>query len=415
MNFITLKSFTSVTKNESVKGNSIPEKSERSYNIKVNKNSIIGSYSNDINLIELNKCILDIIDTTTNESLINWKQIKTEEEYKVSQAQFKVERANSLNLIKEADAKIIECSSDSPKNNYMKEISDVLENYKRLGPIKKYVTFGKNINYNNIEENYDKMIYRLSIIEEFLDISKKYVNINICKTISEKGCSSCGYDLSDVRSYGYENVICPVCAVESIELIKFKNTSENVNKKSPTQYEGRDNFKKGLAKYQGKSKNPKIPPNLVESLDRYFKERDLPTRFDIQNNPKLLEKTNKDLMMRALKFLGFTSSYKDINLICHLYWGWKLINLDSLETKIMNYYDQINEVYETIKGDRHSSLNVQYELWWILTLVEHQCKPSDFKMPKTQEIFEYHEKKREEISKILGWEYKPLNINLLSM
>jgi len=116
-------------------------------------------------------------------------------------------------------------------------------------------------------------------------------------------------------------------------------------------------------------------------------------------------------MYLALKNIGMSKLYKDINLICHVYWGWDLIDLEDIEEEILERYDQIYEILE--KGERSSSLNTQYVLWWILDSMDFECDVSDFKIPKTPEIFEYYEKTRESISEKLGWKYVSLKIECI--
>ena len=416
LSFITLKSFINIPIKNDTPSTSYTRKvehQEKNYDIKVNKDSIFGSYHNDLNLIELNSCILTILDNTRKESLESLQRIKIEEEFKVKQPQFKIDRENSLKIIRDATEKISIYTDNRFKKKYIDETTPILDQYSKIGSIKKYVTFGKNIDYNDIDESIDKKLHRLGLIEDFLNIARKYLTISIYKKIIVKGCQVCGYDISKIpTSSDDELVVCPSCNVEITQLTKYKNSNESsFGKKLGGIYEGRVNFQKELSRYQGKLKNSKIPSNFNELLDTYFKQRGYPIGSEIKQNSELMNITNKDLMYKALKMVGLSSLYKDINLVCHLYWGWELVNLELLESKIMEKYDQINTVFESLKDNRSSAMNTQYELWWILSMIEYPCKPNEFKIPKTPEIFEYHEKKRAEICKILDWEYIPLTLN----
>jgi len=419
LGFLTLKSFT----DSSIKKENI-DKSEtvihdhknkiNNYEISVENNLISGTYINDLNLIELNECILRLLDKQKKTEIERYSKIKMEEEFKIQRSQFKNERLASLLLIKDTMTNLEKYNSDKPKKDYITEITPILNEYTKIGVIKKYVTFGKNLQLNSIDESIEKKINRLSIIEQFLIVSNKYASINISKKIVINGCITCGHDISDIESND-DDIICPNCNTEIVQLTKYKPSTENSssNKKNNTNYEGRINFMKELSRVQGKLKNSKIPTNIVELLDKYFVEHNFPTGTQIKQSPSSLTRTNKDLMRTALKSLNLSKLYKDINLICNIYWGWELIDLEYLESKIMEKYDTINEVFEKIKNERTSALNTQYELWWILNLLEYPCKSSDFKIPKTPEIFEYHENKRKEICKMLDWEFVPFNLNML--
>lgn len=414
LSFITLKSFNISPikpENKTISKQELPDKT---YEIKIVRDSISGYYQNDLNLIELNACILEILESCKKEELVSLNKIKLEEEFKISKPQYRIDRADSLRLIEETREKIEMHTNNQIIQDYKRETKKLLDEYNKIGSLKKYITFGRDTNINVSEESTDKKIHRLSLIEDFLETSKKYININIYRKMVIKGCSSCGYDISNLINLDLEEneaPFCPSCNIEITQLVKYKSSSEGSMRKSGGSYEGRINFQKELSRYQGKLKNNKVPSNLDFILDTYFKQRDYPIGETIRQNPELLKKTSKDLMYKALKTVGLSNLYKDVNLVCHLYWGWSLINLESLESKIMKYYDQINEVFEQFKDDRSSSLNTQYELWWILTLSGYPCEPKEFKMPKTPEIFEYHEKKRAEICRRLGWEYSALSLN----
>jgi len=381
---------------------------EKNFEICVNTDSITGSYTNDLNILELNECVLKIIEYVKKKKLIELEKIKNDETYKISGKQYAIERNHSIELLKSIDKDITAYEQNIKKTEYISKASSILNEYKIVGTLKKYVTFGKGEDDNTVED-VNKKINRLSLIEKYLDVTKKYVDINIYRKSTIKGCTLCGYDISEIESVENENIICPSCNIEITDIVRFKNETNNNIKRATSNYEGRLNFINELHRFQGRPIKSKIPNNLTELLDTHFIKKGFPICNVIKNNPKLLKETSKDLMSVALKAIGLSSLYKDINLICNLYWGYDLVNLENLESQIMEKYDSIDKVLEDIRDDRSSSLNTKYELWWILSLLDYQCVVSDFKIPKTPEIFQYHEKKREQICKILNWKYVPLN------
>lgn len=409
MDLITLKSFGVIPTKKKVISQSVNEKN---YDVIVEKDRIVGHYTNDLNLVELHNCVLKIMDTQKKEKLEKYQKLKLEEEYKISKPQYPIERKESLNIIQKIKSKTDDYTNDTKKKEYITRASPIINEYVNLGPLKIYVMLGKNMNVQN-EEQLDNRLYRFTLIEKYLDIASNYVNINIYKKSLIKGCISCGYNVTSSNVSDNGNIICPNCNIEITQLSDGYGSSENgsSSKKGQINYEGRTNFYKELSRHQGKLKSSKVPNNLTDLLDEYFKMKNFPLGIEIKNNPDLLKLTSKELMYKVLKYLGFSKLYKDINLICHLYWGWKLVNIEELETQIMEKYDIIHKVYEEIKDNRTSSLNTQYELWWILDMMNYPCSPSDFKIPKTLEIFDYHEKKREQICKRLGWPFEPLNFN----
>lgn len=411
LGLITLKSFSKIseTKKSDIKNTNV----EKSYNVSIGKDSICGSYNSDLNLIELNECIIKMIETKSNEKLSHYKKIKEEEEYNIKKPQSKVERGKSLKLIHQSIENMKECDEQFLMKRYQSEIKAVLDDYTRIGVLKQHVTFGSKIRFNQQGESIDKRMVRFSIIKEFINIASRYVQLNIYNNITINNCS-CGYNLSSIELVNVDGdmMTCPNCNTEFMGFGDNSSSLDNPssNKKKNNNYDGKINFSKELARLQGRTKNTKFPPNLMDLLDEYFTKNNNPVGFDVRNDVNLLRKTSRDMMNAALKSLGLPKLYKDVNLICHLYWGWELINLEALEGKIMDVYDQIYTVFDKIKNDRSSSLNTQYTLWWILNVVGCNHPTSSFKLPKTPSILEYHEKKREEICLELGWSFSPINI-----
>lgn len=405
-----------VTANKSFKKNN--ENDGPSNEITINKDSISGYYRTDINLHELNDFIIKIINNRTNDDIIHFENIKTAEIFKIKSSQSKNEREASVRNINNANHEILQCKNNINKIKYMTSVNSILDEYSKIGVLKQYVTFDKGIVTHNIEENKEKRAYRLSLIEKFLDIANQYVYINISKKIDFNGCPSCGYPLPKVDNNDGNNPNCIKCETEIVQLSTYIPDGESISTKKSVggNSDGRNNFIKDLSRYQGKSKNGKLPNNLKQSLDDHFNMIGFPNGDEIKVK-NLISRTNKDLMYRALKTIGMSKLYKDINLICHFYWGCELLNLEQVEDEIMKRYDQIYENYNIIKeeskDERSSCLNSQYVLWWILDSMDYECNPADFKIPKTPDIFEYYEKMRQEISRRLNWKYIPLKIDCI--
>ena len=114
--------------------------------------------------------------------------------------------------------------------------------------------------------------------------------------------------------------------------------------------------------------------------------------------------TSKDLMYSALHDVVLAQYYEDVNLICHVYWGWKLQDVGHLEDAIMTDYDRSQMIFEQHKGSRKSCLNTQYRLWRHLARRGHPCKSKDFKIVKTPEIVDFHESMWKIICRELNWD-----------
>ncbi len=173
----------------------------------------------------------------------------------------------------------------------------------------------------------------------------------------------------------------------------------------------RINFMKALEKYQGKQAH-NFGPDLFDKLDAYFISINMEIGSVISEYPLVINNkssirrrgnTTRDIMMKALKTIN-AKCYAEINLICKIYWKWELPDISHLEAQIMEDYDISQEIFERIKGDRKSCLNIQYRLWRHLSRIGHPCLPSDFKLIKTSATIDYYENMWENICRELKWD-----------
>ena len=69
------------------------------------------------------------------------------------------------------------------------------------------------------------------------------------------------------------------------------------------------------------------------------------------------------------------------------------------------FYKTYIGVVQIDREGRKSTLNAQWKLYILLKRRGWDCKSRDFKIPTTQDIYEYHKIKTKEIFQILGWDY----------
>ena len=423
LNLLTVKSF-------GIKLPSVNETPPKNSSIK--KNNIIdvngvltGTYTDDLNILELDKIILQKLSSEKDLFLPEFK-IKCEEElYKIQNiVQTPVQRNCSIVKYKNIKKSIEELESNVKLNKYIQETKFLLDQYKSIGTFKEYIIFGNNIKIKT-DTNNELNAKRLKIIDQYLNIVDKYITINISKVITYNTlCKVCGFDLKNIDTSDDDNIVCLNCGTEIVQLIKYQKIEIDTNKNDIITGQHRDNFYKRLQRYQGKKKSFKIPPNLIESLDQYFNSIGWSNNGDLNTellrspsnngdrNNSVSRKKNKEALRNALKTLGYNNLYKDLNLILHKYWHWELPDLSHLELQIMEKYDKSQEVYDLIKGeDRSSSMNTSYRLWWLLNEVAYKCSASEFDLPKTEDILDYHEETRKQICQVLGWDFIELDLN----
>lgn len=251
------------------------------------------------------------------------------------------------------------------------------------------------IEYLNLKKkqelNENELNKRLYIIDKYLKIAKKYIQINITRIITKEinCCLNCKTSLDGITSTNEGIIRCINCHNEHkiVNFVKTIQINDNEN--------DIENFIKALMRYQGLQNNP--PTILYTKLDNYFKERELPISKEIKSLPYneygKKGNTNKEMLFIALSNIGYSSYYEDINLIGHIYWDWKLPNLTHLKDKILRHYTITQKSFYKIPIEircRISSLGTQYRLWRHLELVGHPCYMNEFKIAENNDSLQNH-------------------------
>lgn len=379
--------------------------------------SIIGTYNNDYNIIEVHKVLIKRFHLLRNKQIKQLNQKKIIEKNKIEHVQSVIERKISLSSIEKIDVDLDKLYNLIEYNDYMNKVKDLIEDYRHLCSVPKVISFGAS---NSVEQPSDedllKIQQRIQIINKYLRIAQKFMRIDVIQEITNSTldiCTGCGNPLPEIITDYTQNIqSCPICSMERIIITQtafYKDTSR-INTSSRNNYDDRDNFWKAVLRFKGSRPNnlqQKVLDNMFSLLNEYFKSYKLPTSEQVKNKSLdhrgRREGTDKEMMYKALFNIGYAAYYENINLICHLYWGWNLPDISQIEDIIMEDYDKSQRVFEKIKKDRKSSLNGQYRLFKILERHNFKCRSDDFKIVKTDEILGYHEEMWEKICKDLGW------------
>ena len=156
-----------------------------------------------------------------------------------------------------------------------------------------------------------------------------------------------------------------------------------------------------------------LPTDLEQKLDQYFIKNNFLTGREVrkqrQNSKGEKNNTSIKKMYEALKSLNMKKHYENLRLICNKYWGWKWIIVEkSTENLIMQDYDMVLHVYNTLDKNRTSKLNNQYMLWWLLHKNGIKIECDELRFIKTRKTLEYYENIRQQICSILKWEFERL-------
>lgn len=364
--------------------------------------SIVHGYEEDINLLEIHIKIIQKLhfgkDTFLEE--IDKKIAEVEEELKYVTTE--INRLSCVEKIAGLKQEREYISTGGLLNSYITDAKDYIEKYAVIGPLRKIIKFGLLVHVEKIETSSSD--YRRDLIRGYLDLASDYILVEV-NDRCERMCVCPRSDNNDVTIDEYDNrLLCSKCQ------LPITSEKGSKSKSSRNGYNNRDNFEKALKAYQGKQTD-KIPDDLYDKLDDYFVKNgfqkgthyyDLPLNSIGEKNG-----TSKDMLYKALRETGYSDYYECSNLICNKYWGWDLPAIGDLHDVILNDYDQTQKIYNDIKDhlNRKSCLNVQFRLFKHLEARGHKCNKKDFKIPKTRDILELHERAWKIMAQLSGLNY----------
>jgi len=262
------------------------------------------------------------------------------------------------------------------KKKYIEKSKSMLDDYKSI--------YNKPVSINDTEKN--KHIYN------FYKMANIFVKLPYIKpNVQKKSCANCDSDMSnfEFKKYSY---FCKVCGLEEISYINTIDFTED-SKQNPEK--DKETFTKALLKFQGKN-NEDIPNIILQKLYEYC-----------DNYGTDYTNIKKQDMYCMLQELGYPNYYEDINLILYKFNKTPLPDLSSYEEKLKINYMLGENIYEKIKTDRKSSLNIQYLLFKHLEKLKYPCNKDDFKIIETREILIGYDQIWKQICDKLDWEFIP--------
>jgi hypothetical protein len=375
-----------------------------------------GSYTNDLNIFKIHEAIQarfsffeSIIPNIKSE--IHFLEKKLETEVKTLNVN---DTRKIKNEIKEYTRRVEDYENQISRKEYETKIKDILAAYTEVASnsSKGLVVFKKKVE----EDSKEKIDIRLCLIQDYLEIAKEYIRLEIIHKITMKAvCPICKYDMTKSYVDDYSGLCtCPECGYER-ESISHHSTfkdSQRVNIGNRNNYDDCENFRKVLMRFQGKQPN-RPPVKLYEQLDEYFERICKPKCIEIQALPITIEGkkkgTSRQMMFEALGETNNSAYYDDINLIMHNYWGWDLPDITELEEKIMEDYMTTQQVYNAIPNkDRNASLNIQFRLYVHLKAIGYPCTKEDFKIQTSRDSLEFHQEMWKIMCEKTGLKFHPV-------
>nr|QBK89655.1 MAG: large subunit of RNA polymerase [Pithovirus LCPAC001] len=343
-----------------------------SYNQK--DNSIICFYSEieNIDICRLNEIIINILrDKNKNENILERKMedidmFLSKPCSMLQQKYYLKEKCNIENEI---------AKKNRLYNDYYSKTSLIISNYEET------TILDKN-----------------DLVQNFLDITSDYVRYDLIKINNRSNvCIGCGINIDKIVVLSGSIFICKLCGCENTSFNKINNNSQNIcsdNKKRKND----KNFEDAYLRYIGEQ-NIKLPANLEEKLDEYFKhigfhKGSVVKKLNlVDDGTKIIRPgTSIDKMILALKKCDFNGYYKHVRYICRVYWGWTLKNYDDLKEELLFRYQVTSSKYSSIKKGS-SNLNMNFHILKLFQNMGCPCKSNDFKkveVPSTIKEYEVY-------------------------
>jgi hypothetical protein len=293
-------------------------------------------------------------------------------------------------------------SSREEFNFYLANSIHLIERYKIILRVPIKMSFmGRPAKENKVKK---------SLINEYLDVARKYIDINIDKTKSHNvTCSNCNnkkdFDIITKNTY-----VCMKCFAQ--QTIMKHNSSYNdidrVNISSKYMYDRKVHFRDCVKQYQGKQ-NCTISPKVYSDLEDQFNRHHLLQGNPDSSNDIRFKNITKNHILMFLKELGHSNHYENVHLIHYTFTGVKPDDISHLESKLLDDFDSLTELYDSkFKHiNRKNFINTQYVLYQLLLRHKHPCKKEEFIILKTIDRKLFHDEVCQHLFNHLGWNSTP--------
>ena len=382
----------------SVFGSGTPTKMKKCTKRRRNKTTdfkiepVIAEYLNDYNIHKIDSVIKEKFKNQEKKIVLLKKELERVNliiDYSEIETDITIASKKKKILLKKID----ELNFFGTLEEYKYKTDYLICMYDKLKKKRKIRVFGEsNIQVDKKIEN-----ERLSVINQYIDIAKKYHDINVSRINPiTYNCVNCNSPIDDTM----EECQCGYI----IEGIITKNINRDNVVGSDKSSDRKKNFKMILKKYQGKDKN--IPKEVYEKINHFISKYNL-KKTDL----------NKKTLRRILKENSLSDYYNQLNSIYAEYSSKELIKIPyNIEKNIIRRHELIDEVYDRIKPkNRINSLNINYLLFFILKKEGIEVSKRDLEFLKTRDVEITHETIMEKICKILQETHPEMDWDFISI
>ena len=247
---------------------------------------------------------------------------------------------------------------------------------------------------------------RKVIIEKYLSNITHLVEVKIINRNTELiPCFECGISVRDLRILHEGTCSCECgkifpCIIERSE--RGGEDSSDVGSVGRTL--NTDSIEKRLTSFQGRQR-AKIDKSIIEKIDAYLvKVQGMKPAEEIKKLPcdeyGKKKGTSVAILRDCMKQCGLSEHNKNLDMIGHLLWGWRLPDLSEYMEKLSLNIMKSKEELARIGGQK--SLNNDVMLYWHLNAVGVKVRREDFVLPSTDRTRAWHNEMIAQISSNIG-------------
>ena len=375
---------------------------------------VVAKYSEDLNIIKIHEAIMTRFAYEEAEIPGLRAQVQTSHQG-LHPGMTINERRQYLQQVDSMQSRLGDLQNRTALTNYLGKSLSILKAYKLVSSdASKGIVSIRRLGQKQ-EANPEKITNRLNIIQQYLEIARDYIILDVVQINQIKArCPGCGIDFSQVMIDEESGLCICDCGVERENLSQHSlyKDSTRVNIGNRNNYEDWENFEKALTRYQGRQQN-KPPQKLYDQLDAYYRKIQKSLGVEIRARPSLSdgkkEGTSRQMMLDALCETNNSAYYDDVNLVMNVYWSWKLPDVAHLEAQIMQDYYLTQQVYNSEPHHgRDASLNTQFRLYVHLLAVGHRCCRDDFKIQTSRDSLEFHQEMWKKMCDKTGVKFHPV-------
>lgn len=252
---------------------------------------------------------------------------------------------------------------------YTLKTEELINTYKNLTRNLKQSSFVKKV-----EVSSDILLKKKEIIFEYILVAQEYMQVDcnafkFQKICTNPDCKSITFDTTDDPAI----FICNKCFTEYV-ILDENPTYKDVDRVKMTSryvYTTETHFRDAMNNFECKQ-TKEIPPEVIDLILK-----------EIARNKLTPQTIKKNQLYNILEYLELNIYYEDINMIYFMISGKESPDITEIRAELFEMHRELDEMFNAIKEHKESSLNINFQLFKFLQLLDFNCSRDDFFFIKT--------------------------------